>query len=96
MSLSHPQENPNSWAFLEPVEETQAPEYYKIIKLPMGELSSDEENSIPFIYVPTSPRPSLPMARLAVCVGEAAIWLLLLSKTLPGRHEAHLQQLQDL
>lgn len=57
MSLSHPQENPNSWAFLEPVEETQAPEYYKIIKLPMGELSSDEENSIPFIYVPTSPRP---------------------------------------
>ena len=30
------QENQNSWPFLEPVNEQQAPEYYIIIKFPMG------------------------------------------------------------
>lgn len=30
------QENQNSWPFLEPVSEDQAPEYYKLIKFPMG------------------------------------------------------------
>ena len=33
------QENQNSWPFLEPVSEDQAPEYYKLIKFPMGKVS---------------------------------------------------------